>query len=375
MLALALAAFVLNLNTMVLGALQPFLPASAVPRGADDFKWLLFAAAFGSAFGALLSGPLADRIGRRQPLLAGLAVFVAASVLHLFADGFAALLVLRALSGLAVGVAYCSASALTAELVPYQRRGRAMGVFSAGMFLAIPVGLPIAVWLAARGHWQGVFAVQAAFGVVGIGFAMRAIPSDGRAHAWVAPWGMLARPPVLATLVAVLLHVGSFFGTVQMATRWLDQPDLVPREQQGAVWVVLGLLSAVGSLVFGRISDRVGKRNFVLLTSVVLVLCFVLLTRATSLSMLAPLGALLALTAAARTGPLQALTSGLVPERELGTLMGMRAFFMQLGVGLFAATAGELQVGVGFQAVLYAAAACQVGSYLAIRLFVKEVAR
>lgn len=366
-----MVAFVLNLNTNVLGALLPFLPIDVLPQ-ADSFEWLLFAAAFGSAIGALVFGPLADRIGRRLPLLVGMAVFVLASLLHLFATGFGVLVTLRAVSGLAVGVAYSSASALTADLVPYERRGRAMGVFAAGMFLAIPVGLPTAVLFARAGSWQGVFGVQAACGALGLWFALRAVPADGSTQRWVSPWRMLTRLPVLAVLLAVLLHVGSFFGTVQMATRWLDQPDLVPKERQATVWIVLGLASAVGSIVFGRVSDRVGKRAFVLLTSVVLVGCFLLLARTTSLALLAPVGTVLAITAAARTGPLQALTSGLVPERELGTLMGLRAFFMQLGVGVFVQLAGRLQQGADFRAVLYAAAGCQCASYLAIRLFVRE---
>jgi predicted MFS family arabinose efflux permease len=370
--ALALAAFALNLNTNVLGALQPFLPAASIPEGPESFRWLLFAAAWGSAFGALLFGPVADRVGRRSPLLLGMAAFTVASVLHLAASGFVFLLVLRAASGFAVGIAYASASALAADIVPYGRRGRAMGVFTAGMFLAIPVGLPLAVLLADAGHWQAIFGVQAGFAVLGLVFALRAVPADGpRAH-FVAPWNMLTRVPVLATLFAVMLHVGSFFTTVQMASRWLDRPELVPKAQQGLLWIVLGFASALGSFAFGRVGDRIGKRNFVLLSSVVLVGCFVLLTRVDSLSSLVPLGLVLAVVAAARTGPLQALTSGQVPAYELGTLMGLRAFCMQAGVGMFAAMAGSIEAEIGFAAVLYAAACCQALSFLAIRLFVRE---
>jgi predicted MFS family arabinose efflux permease len=247
-----------------------------------------------------------------------------------------------------------------------------MGVFTAGMFLAIPVGLPLAVLLADAGHWQAIFGVQAGFAVLGLVFALRAVPADGpRAH-FVAPWNMLTRVPVLATLFAVMLHVGSFFTTVQMASRWLDRPELVPKAQQGLLWIVLGFASALGSFAFGRVGDRIGKRNFVLLSSVVLVGCFVLLTRVDSLSSLVPLGLVLAVVAAARTGPLQALTSGQVPAYELGTLMGLRAFCMQAGVGMFAAMAGSIEAEIGFAAVLYAAACCQALSFLAIRLFVRE---
>ena len=142
--ALALAAFALNLNTVVIGALKPFLPQELLP-GANSIEWLVGGAAAGSALGALLLGPLADRIGRRTPLVVGSAGFAVLSLLHLWADSFAVLFTLRVLSGFAVGVAYASASALAANLVPYHRRGKTMGIFTAGMFLAVPIGLPLAI--------------------------------------------------------------------------------------------------------------------------------------------------------------------------------------------------------------------------------------
>lgn len=368
--ALCAAAFALNLNTLVLGALLPFLPAELVEPGADD-RTLLAAAALASGIGALLAGPLADRLGRKRLLVVGMAGFAVASALHGFAATGGQLLAARAISGAMVGVAYAAASALAAEIVPYYRRGAAMGVFTAGMFLALPLGLPLAWWFGRSGQWQAIFWLQAVVAAVGAFLAARTVPEQAVKRTWVDPRDVLRQGPVIAAVAAVMLHNGSFFTTVQLSSRWLDRPELVPKEQQGWVWVVLGLSAAVGSFAFGRVADRVGKRNFVMLTSTVLVGCFLLLVRADSLAMLTPIGFVLAVVASARTGPLQALTSGLVPAYQLATLMGLRAFAMQLGVFAFAAlvpAAGD----DWFPTVLYAAAGCQVASYLLVRFFVRE---
>ncbi|MGE3171899.1 MAG: MFS transporter [Planctomycetota bacterium] len=370
--ALALAAFALNLNTLVLGALLPFLPAELVAPGDD--QQLIAVAALCSAAAALAAGPLADRLGRKALLQGGMAVFVLASAMHAFAGSYGVLLAARALSGAAVGVAYASASALAAEIVPYRRRGAAMGAFTAGMFLALPIGLPLAWWFARSGHWHAIFWLQAGLGAAGLAMAARCVPAVSTDGVWGDPRQVLGRLPVLATLLAVMLHVGSFFTVVQLAPLWLDQPQLIPKEHQGWIWIWLGLGAAVGSFVFGRVSDRIGKRQFVLLTSVVLVVCFVLLARVETFAGLVPVGIALAIVAPARTGPLQALMSGLVPTRLLGTLMGLRACSMQLGVFLFAQFVRADGPG-GFGAVLYAAAGCQVASYLAIRIGVRETAR
>lgn len=369
-LSLCAAAFALNLNTLVLGALLPFLPGELVVPGSDD-RTLLASAALASGVGALLAGPLADRLGRKRLLVVGMAAFALVSALHGFASTRGGLLAVRAASGAMVGVAYAAASALAAEIVPYYRRGAAMGLFTAGMFLALPLGLPLAWWFGRSGQWQAIFWVQALVAAVGAFLAARTVPEPASKRTWVDPRDVLKQGPVLAAVAAVMLHNGSFFTTVQLSSRWLDRPELVPKEQQGWVWVVLGSCAAIGSFAFGRVADAIGKRNFVMLTSTVLVGCFLLLVRADTLAMLTPLGFVLAVVASARTGPLQALTSGLVPSYQLATLMGLRAFAMQLGVFLFAEfvpTVGEHW----FATVLYAAAGCQLASYLLVRFFVRE---
>jgi hypothetical protein len=110
----------------------------------------------------------------------------------------------------------------------------------------------------------------------------------------------------------------------------------------------------------------------VLTTSALLAGCFVLMAREPGGALLAALGGALAVIAAARTGPLQALVSGLVPASQLSGLMGLRSFSMQVGVVLFAFAAQPLQAELGFRGVLMLAAGCQGASYLAIRLFVRE---
>lgn len=370
-LALALAAFVLNLNINVMGALLPHLEGLVPPDGDGP---LLAAAAASSAVMALVTGMFADRFGRRLLMVCGLLVFLLASLLHLLVETYATLMLVRALSGAGVGMAYACASALVAEIVPYARRGAAMGAFSAGMFLALPVGLSLANEFAKRGSWRGIFVVQALVAVGCLLLTLRSIaPSKRSTEAWVDPRTVFARPSVLPAMLAVMLQVGAFFATVQLSTMWLDATGLVPKEDQSILWIVLGFAAAIGSLGFGPLADRLGKRNFVLMSSVVAVGCFLLLARVDSFFLVMVTGLLLALASSARTGPLQALISGLVPKAHLGTLMGLRAFLMQLGIAGFAMLAPWIRdAGGGFTAVLYAAAGCQALAYLLIRFGVKE---
>ncbi len=370
MAALAMSAFVLNLNANVMGALLPFVRGEL---GFDDDggALLVSAAGAGSAIGALAVADAGRRLGRRAVLGASLGLFVLSSLAHLFVASFWPLLTLRARAGLSTGVAYAAASAAAADLAPYERRGAVMSKFNAGLFLAIPVGLPLTVWLSSTGWWRATFVVQAAVGLLALALSLRSVPPLPPTPA-ASRLSLLKNGGVLAVLAATMLHVGSFFTVVQLGTSWLDDEGLVPKEQQVWVWVGLGALSVVGSVLFGRLSDRLGKRRFVLVTSAVLVVCFFALSRSWGRDYLLPIGCVLAVAAAARTGPLQALVSGLVPAEQLGALMGLRGFAMQLGVFLFAFGASALTARLGFRGVLLLAAVCQTGSYLAIRFGVQE---
>ena len=369
MFALAASAFVLNLNTNVLGALLPFLKRDL---GIDDdgSKLLVAAAGLGSAVGALCVAGLSRRFGRRAVLAASLGVFALVSLAHVFTQSFWPFAALRALSGVAVGVSYAAASAAAADLAPYERRGAVLGRFNAGMFLAIPVGLPLAVYMASLDLWPWIFAVQAGVGLLALLLSLRAVPDAVEPPTSGPRLTVLRHQGVLAGLLATMLHVGSFFVVVQLATTWLDDNGYVPREQQMWLWVGLGALSVVGSAGLSRFADVVGKRSFVLIGSAVLVTCFLVLWRQPGPLVLLLVACVLAVAAAARTGPLQALLTGLVPKERFGALMGLRGFGMQLGVGAFAL--GSAALPGDFSTVLLLAAGCQLLSYAAIRFGVRE---
>ncbi|HEY2682732.1 MAG TPA: MFS transporter [Steroidobacteraceae bacterium] len=106
--------------------------------------WLGGASLVGLLVGALLSGSLADRLGRRVIFAYNMAAFVALSLLQLFAQSAVQLLVLRFLLGVVLGTDYVVVKALLAEFMPRLNRGRAlslMGVaWAAGFTLAYLAG-------------------------------------------------------------------------------------------------------------------------------------------------------------------------------------------------------------------------------------------
>src|SRR5919205_902902 len=101
-----------------------------------DFGPVFGAGLFGLMLGALSSGPLADRFGRKSVILVSTLVFSVFALATVPAHAIPELYVLRFLTGLGVGVLMPNSIALTAEYAPRRIRATAVAV----MFLGFPLG-------------------------------------------------------------------------------------------------------------------------------------------------------------------------------------------------------------------------------------------
>ena len=120
---------------------------------------VLSAALFGLAAGALVAGPLADRLGRRIVLLASVLVFGAACGASAFATGLEGLTVLRFVTGIGLGAAMPNAVTLISEFSPDGRRA----VLTNAMFCGFPLGAAcggfLAAWMIPQWGWRSVLAL------------------------------------------------------------------------------------------------------------------------------------------------------------------------------------------------------------------------
>ncbi|CAM5524665.1 multidrug effflux MFS transporter [Streptomyces purpurascens] len=119
----------------------------------------------GMALGQLVVGPMSDRWGRRRPLLAGLAVFVVATVLCALAPTVELLVAFRLAQGLAGAAAIVIARAVVRDLYD----GMAMARFFSTLMLisgVAPIVAPLIGGQVLRvTDWRGVFAVLTVIGI------------------------------------------------------------------------------------------------------------------------------------------------------------------------------------------------------------------
>ena len=164
---------------LVLGLLTAFGPLSttmyvpAMPEMADDLgatasevQLTISGLTIGLAVGQLVSGPLSDRLGRRTPLLAGLAVYVLASLACAVAPSTAVLITARVLQGVAGAAGIVLGRAIVRDL----HSGAAAARLFSTLILVTGVTPVLAPLLGAQvlavTSWRGIFVTQAVVGAL-----------------------------------------------------------------------------------------------------------------------------------------------------------------------------------------------------------------
>jgi MFS family permease len=175
---------------ILLGTVQVTLIASitlitvALPEiqrdlGADPPDLVLVASAYGLSFSGLLllGGRLADLLGSRRTLFAGMTVFGAASAVAAAAPGLGVLLAARLGEGAGAALAAPAAMALVGDVLPDRRRhGRAMAVWgvlsSSGATAGNVLSGVAATWMS----WRWLFLLPLAVAIVTVAAARRLVP-------------------------------------------------------------------------------------------------------------------------------------------------------------------------------------------------------
>ena len=127
----------------------------------DELQWVIDAYAIALAAVLLLFGSLADRIGRRRVLIAGLVVFAAASLVCALAGDPVVLDVGRGVQGIGAAAMFATSLALLAqEFEGGERRGFAFGVWGAVSGAAIALGPLVGGALVDAVAWEWIFIVN-----------------------------------------------------------------------------------------------------------------------------------------------------------------------------------------------------------------------
>ena len=287
--------------------------------------------------GAFIFGLMADRYGRRIPLMADLVFYSVIEVLSGLAPDYATFLVLRALFGIGMGGEWGVGASLVMEKVPPRLRGVVSGLLQQGYAAGYLLAALCYFFVFPHWGWRPLFFIGGLPALLALFVRARVKESDVWRETRHETWGGLGRAIVsnwklflyLVLLMAMMNLVSH--GTQDMYPTFL-QRDWGFSPTKRAALTALSMVGALsGGVVCGLYSDRLGRRRTIVLALVGALAVIPLWAFAPSLPLLVAGAFVMQFFVQGAWGVIPAHITELSPDPVRGFLPG---FAYQCGVAL-----------------------------------------
>jgi MFS transporter, SHS family, lactate transporter len=285
--------------------------------------------------GALIFGLLADRYGRRLPLIIDLVFYSIVEVLSGLAPDYTTFLVLRALFGIGMGGEWGIGASLAMEKVPPRWRGVLSGFLQEGYAVGYLLAACCYFFVFPRWGWRPMFFIGGLPALLAIFVRFRVKESKvwekKKAESWAhlgrgiaAQWKLLLYLVALMTMMIFVSH-----GTQDMYPTFLKIERGFSPQTVAKIAVLYNVGALVGGIVFGLVSDRFGRRRSMVAALLLAVLAIPLWAYAPTTGGLVLGACLLQFMVQGAWGVIPAHITELSPDSVRGFLPG---FAYQCGV-------------------------------------------
>ena len=217
--------------------------------------------------GALIFGLMADRYGRRLPLMIDLVFFSIVEVASGLAPNYTTFLILRALFGIGMGGEWGVGASLAMEKVPRRWRGLLSGLLQEGYATGYLLAACAYFFIFPAYGWRVMFFIGGAPALLAIFVRLKvkesAVWQKSKHESWsnlgrsiVGHWRLFLYLALMMTMMNFVSH-----GTQDMYPTFLQkQRGFTPREA-AVIAMIYNVGAILGGLTMGYYSDRVGRRR------------------------------------------------------------------------------------------------------------------
>jgi predicted MFS family arabinose efflux permease len=318
-----------------------------------QFGLLVSAYTLSAGLSGLMAATYIDRFSRKQLLLTMYTLFGLATLACGLAPDYFWLMVARIAAGLFGGVLSALAQTIVADVIPFERRGRAMSVVMTSFSVSTVAGVPLGLFLAAHFNWHApFFGIAFLVGLLAWG-AWQTLPRldahlhhPERVNVWRGIGQVLAEPNHLKAFGVSGLMMFASFTVIPYITIYLQSNAGMKTDEVPWIYLCGGLTTLLTARYFGRLTDRVGKVK--VFQRLAWAVAFPLM--ATTLSEGLPLWGLLLISTSlfammsGRMIPGMAMISSSVEPRLRGTFMTLNSAVQSASMGV-AALVGGLIIG------------------------------
>src|SRR5579862_1115190 len=286
--------------------------------------------------GAFLFGLLADRFGRRLTLMIDIIAYSVFELASAFAPSLKVFLIMRALFGIAMGGEWGVGAALAFETLPAEGRGFFSGLLQEGYVVGYLLAALVYRTLFPSFGWRGMFVIGAlpAFLVIYIRTKVEESPAwlqgrVARESGNRVGKDILSHAGIFAFLVVLMFAFNSFsHGTQDLYPTFLQKNLQFTPKMVSFIAIVFNIGALLGGILFGSISERIGRRRAILIAAVLSIPIIPLWAFSKTVPLLALGGFLMQFMVQGAWGVIPAHLNELSPAAVRGTLPG---FAYQLG--------------------------------------------
>jgi MFS transporter, DHA1 family, inner membrane transport protein len=346
-LVLALLNFTHILDFMIMMPLGNYLmPYFKI--GSSEFSVLVSAYALSAGFSSFFSAFFVNGFDRKKILLLAYLGFLIGTLGCGLAPSFITLLISRIVAGLFGGLLGAQVISIVSDIIPFERRGRAMGQLMGAFAVASIVGVPFSLYMANLFSWHAPFLIIAILGLVVVPLIYKYVPSltdhiNNQKVDLSKTLGDIFKNSeyVKALSFSGLMMMGHFL-IIPFINPFLEYNKGIPKTMTPLVYLFGGISALIFSNVVGILSDKYGKWLFYKICVIISIPLILFVTNIPSSNIILILF-IFSLWFAAATGrgvTSQALVSNVVSQEIRGSFQSFNSFMQQIGTGLASIIAG-----------------------------------
>jgi len=247
--------------------IYPFLSIFAKGLGVD-LRTISYAITTRSLMGIV--GPflasVADSRGRKAGMLVGTIAFTFSICMVVFWPTFPAFFIALSLGMIGYLIFVPSLQAYLGDKVPYEKRGRVLGITEFAWSISAIVGVPLVGLIIARNGWLAPFPLIALLGVMAFILLAWMLPKDPKPAAgsfkfWKNLHAVFSYPPALAALIMAGLYTAANETITLVYGVWVEKTFALSITSLGATALAIGISELAGESIVTGFTDRIGKRK------------------------------------------------------------------------------------------------------------------
>jgi MFS family permease len=338
MMSLAMFLFMTGFN-LILPELNQFITQLG---GAEHKGLIITLFTISAGLARPFSGKLSDLIGRKKVMVAGIVLAIIVCLLYPYTETVFFFLILRFIHGFSVGFTPTGATALITDVLPENNRGQGMGIWGTFISIGIGFGQSLGSWIYSHFGMNTLFASAALTTLLSgilVYFVQETLQnkSNFKPNQLRINWKDVFEPNVIPAAMVMWL-TAACSGVIFVLTP--DISGYLSIENKGWFFGMYVLATIVVRLAAGTLSDKIGRRQTLIIGISFLILSMLLIGFAKS-ALTYTLASLVFGIATGITSPtLFAWTADLSPENRRG--VGAGTMFIALEFGIMLGSASTL---------------------------------